>query len=96
MTADQFAYWLQGFTELHGEPPSPEQWASIKDHLSLVFKKVTAPVQQPDQQVRDLLARPLDPAWPHQPLNLDPIEAGPIRTTCSAGGVVDTSVRMIC
>jgi hypothetical protein len=52
MTADQFAYWLQGFTELHGEPPSPEQWASIKEHLSLVFKKVTAPVQRVDQLPR--------------------------------------------
>lgn len=41
MDALQFAYWLQGFAELHQEPPTPEQWQSIRDHLSLVFHKVT-------------------------------------------------------
>ena len=47
MTPEQFAYWLQGFAELHGcqEHPSKEQWASIKDHLSTVFNKVTWPIQ---------------------------------------------------
>lgn len=47
MDALQFAYWLQGFTELHGEPPTPEQWKSIKEHLALVFTKVTPPVLPP-------------------------------------------------
>lgn len=41
MTADQFTYWLQGFAELNEEPPSPEQWKAICDHLTLVFNKVT-------------------------------------------------------
>lgn len=44
MNAEQFAYWLQGFVELNGHAPTPEQWQSIKDHLQLVFKKVTPQV----------------------------------------------------
>ena len=44
MTAEQFAYWLQGYAELHAAPPSAEQWASIRDHLATVFNKVTPPV----------------------------------------------------
>lgn len=43
MTPEQFAYWMQGFVELQNsnEPPTEEQWQIIKDHLQLVFKKVT-------------------------------------------------------
>jgi hypothetical protein len=42
MNSEQFAYWLQGFAEMNGDtPPSYEQWKMIKEHLSLVFKKVT-------------------------------------------------------
>lgn len=44
MTANEFAYWLQGFAELNGAPPTAEQWQGIRDHLQLVFKKVTPPV----------------------------------------------------
>lgn len=45
MNAQEFTYWLQGFAELHQDPPTPEQWKSIREHLALVFKKVTPPVQ---------------------------------------------------
>ena len=41
MTAEQFAYWLQGHAELSDGPPSAEQWDAIKAHLQLVFTKVT-------------------------------------------------------
>jgi hypothetical protein len=42
MTAEQFAYWLQGFAELNnGAVPNETQWRSINDHLQTVFKKVT-------------------------------------------------------
>lgn len=59
MTADQFAYWLQGFTELHGEPPTAEQWQAIKDHLALVFTKVT-----PNRQAVPVTTpKPLDPDY---------------------------------
>lgn len=46
MNERDFAYWLHGFMELtQGQTPSPAQWKSIREHLDLVFKKVTAPVQ---------------------------------------------------
>lgn len=43
MNAQEFAYWLNGFVELTGTdvPPTPAQWKTIRDHLNLVFKKVT-------------------------------------------------------
>jgi len=41
MTPDQFAYWLQGYAEINGAPPTAEQWQVICDHLALVFQKVT-------------------------------------------------------
>jgi len=48
MTAEQFAYWLQGFVELSdGTPPTKEQWRKIEEHLQLVFIKVTVPSKLP-------------------------------------------------
>lgn len=41
MTPEQFAYWLQGYAEIGGPTPTPEQWQIIKDHLALVFQKKT-------------------------------------------------------
>lgn len=42
MDALNFAYWLNGFAELHGDtPPTAEQWVSIREHLGLVLTKVT-------------------------------------------------------
>ena len=42
MTPENFAYWCQGFIELtNGAPPTPAQWEMIKEHLALVFTKVT-------------------------------------------------------
>jgi hypothetical protein len=37
MTPEQFAYWMQGFAELTTEPPTAEQWRSIRDHVASVF-----------------------------------------------------------
>lgn len=44
MDAHQFTMWLQGFAELSAEPPTKEQWQSIREHLQTVFIKVTPPV----------------------------------------------------
>lgn len=43
MTPENFCYWLQGRAELRSEPPTPEEWECIRNHLSLVFNKVTPP-----------------------------------------------------
>ena len=40
LTPDQFCYWFQGFAEIHGGVPTPEQWDIIKHHLELVFRPV--------------------------------------------------------
>ncbi len=42
MTPEQFAYWLKGFYELNEpETINEKQTQIIKDHLDLVFGKVT-------------------------------------------------------
>ena len=41
MNSEKFCYWLQGFAELNDGPPTKRQWESIKEHLGLVFNKVT-------------------------------------------------------
>lgn len=41
-TSQDFCLWLQGFVELQdAESISDTQWLQIKDHLKLVFDKVT-------------------------------------------------------
>lgn len=37
----EFCRWLQGYAELGGEAPNEKQWEIIKEHLQLVFVKVT-------------------------------------------------------
>jgi len=61
--AQQFAYWLQGFVELTGgkTAPTTEQWKMICEHLALVFKKVTPPLEQQK-------APALPPYTPSQPV----------------------------
>lgn len=42
MNAEQFCYWLNGFFELSKNGPiTADQAAVIKEHLNLVFNKVT-------------------------------------------------------
>ena len=47
MTAEQFAYWMQGFAELNDAPPTKAQWKAIREHLATVFTKIT-PAYLPD------------------------------------------------
>lgn len=49
LSPDKFVFWLQGFAEISGNAPTEQQWAIIKEHLELCFKKVT--VQDIAQQV---------------------------------------------
>jgi len=86
MTSEQFAYWLQGFAELNDGPPSAEQWQAIRDHLSLVFNKVTPAIKGP------LTGIPFDadriepgkiaPFEYRQPAILAPVPFGPATVTC--------------
>jgi hypothetical protein len=79
MDALQFAYWLQGFAELSGdEPPTPAQWKSMREHLALVFQKVTPPVGAPP------LKKPSDfiPVWDVPP---GARRAPPYGVTCISG-----------
>lgn len=74
MQAEQFAYWLQGFVELNGDMPTPEQWQSIKDHLATVFVKVTPRVGP-------------STIWPNDPTKVPRLGDWPIyqpQITCSA------------
>jgi hypothetical protein len=41
LTPENFCRWLQGFAELTSYTPDAIQWQIIKDHLNLVFDKVT-------------------------------------------------------
>lgn len=72
MTPEQFCYWLQGFAEIKGgwEEPTAQEWAVIKDHLQLVFKKETPKYGLPSPMYPPV---PTDrvfppPPWPKGPL----------------------------
>jgi len=68
MNAENFVYWLQGFLELREDdkPLSPKQVQIIKDHLALVFTKVT-----PDR--KDDPAKEEEPdVWPS--IDFDPFD----------------------
>lgn len=54
MTSEQFAYWLQGFSELNPGQPSEEQWQAIREHLATVFDKVTPPLGDLAQRLREI------------------------------------------
>lgn len=45
MDALLFAYWLQGYVEMGGQCPTEYQWKMIKEHLALVFNKVTSQLE---------------------------------------------------
>lgn len=83
MTPEQFAYWLQGFSEINGQAPTVEQWQVIQDHLKLVFEKMT-----PERQLIGTNFKPYE--FPH-PLDLDAFRRmnphltpseGPLTITC--------------
>lgn len=42
MNYENFAYWLNGYVEItNPKQPTEDEWLIIKDHLKLVFNKVT-------------------------------------------------------
>ncbi len=59
MTTEQFAIWLQGFFELSEEKKlSEKQVLIIKDHLALVFEKITP--DRSGQTMQDLEVHELE------------------------------------
>jgi len=60
MTPENFCYFLQGFVELNGNTPTPEQWQSIKEHLSLVMNKVTPSILDVNQHYIDHMQKVSD------------------------------------
>ena len=61
MDAQSFCYWLHGFTELtRGQTPDPAQWKAIREHLDLVFKKVTPPVGEVQKGVESKIKIDVD------------------------------------
>lgn len=72
MTAEQFAYWLQGYAELNAAPPTAEQWQSIREHLGTVFNKITPNIELPSVP----FAPGHVPPWPQTYcISSDPITA---------------------
>ena len=65
MTTRDFAYWLQGFFEIHGKDEmTPEQIKIVKNHLNLVFKHDIDPSfgltkEQEKERSRKMPARPI-------------------------------------
>jgi hypothetical protein len=53
MTPEQFCYWLQGFIELSGNgiALSKAQMDMVREHLALVFNKVTPPLAVPQPTI---------------------------------------------
>lgn len=87
MTPEQFAYWLQGFTEIGQQPPTAEQWQVIQDHLKLVFSKAT-----PDRGVWPEIMR--DSGYPIVPSDFPP--APEVTCTTRSGGAPYCESEKIC
>lgn len=76
MDALNFTYWLQGFAELNQGPPSAEQWQAIREHLQLVFNKVTPPAYLGQYKPGEVIGY----RSPTDALQASP----PLRTECSS------------
>jgi hypothetical protein len=71
MNSTEFAYWLQGFLELREDdkPLTSKQVQIIKDHLALVFQKVT-----PDRKDDEPDVWPGDPSPTIKPFDYNPFD----------------------
>lgn len=90
MSPESFAYWMQGFVEINNsdEPPTKEQWQIIKDHLRLVFNKVTpnyAPNNICSNEERHYCSQTPDYNWTSsivESMKKDNLDLGQILITC--------------
>lgn len=84
MDALNFAYWLNGFAELSGDtPPTAEQWKAIREHLGLVFQKVTPPVVHPGNPLP--VPDPIDSHWWKRQPTSGGSPLSPLRAECVQG-----------
>jgi hypothetical protein len=79
MTAEQFAYWLQGFMEV-ADPIELDssQTAIIKDHLALVFNKQTPDRTVPGVPANPTWSQPTMPQWQEPNIVIEPSKLTPI------------------
>lgn len=91
MSPENFVYWLQGRAELlPDQPPTAEEWKMIREHLALVFNKVTPPLgttvwpRSPSMEHTGVLPGPSGVPGFHRPSDL----AQRIMQYGGAGGVV--------
>lgn len=82
MTPEQFCYWLQGFAEISGSAPNPNEWERIKDHLATVFNKVTPKY--------DPIINPI--TGPYKPYTGDPLISDPLRPYTTTPGISPTII----
>jgi hypothetical protein len=86
MTTDQFTYWLQGFLEISdAKKLNEKQVQIIKDHLDLVFNKVTpdrnkekTEKENPLDNLLDIQSKMFNPNYfnPNHLINIQPNEPG--------------------
>ena len=83
MTSDRFADWLQGFFELsEADSLTEKQVQIIKDHLALVFTKVTPDRSDPGLGIDPMITIP--PTQPYISPSVDPM-FNPNRVYCENG-----------
>lgn len=76
MNAEQFAMWAQGMLEYRDVSKiDPEEalkmLQGIKDHVALVFKKVTPKLSKADEALNDLIknaSKNIKPEYPQSPM----------------------------
>lgn len=65
MNAQEFCYWLQGRAELlPDQPPTQAEWQMIREHLALVFRKVTPPLGVRENEFDRALRKLVEPRTP--------------------------------
>ncbi|HUW47256.1 MAG TPA: hypothetical protein VMW36_00745 [Patescibacteria group bacterium] len=90
MNERDFCYWLKGFTELtNSESLSDEQWAVVKDHLKLVFDKLTPTYD---------FVKPLAPFPPEYDWgSLDnPLRSDKVFCTVASDEILDVKTNISC
>lgn len=76
MTSRDFAFWLQGYSEITNETPNQHRWQIILDHIEevdevkLAFPVDVKPVAQPQVMVMTGLIKP--PTGQFYPANFNP------------------------